>query len=339
MEEVIVNSTESNTLSANKMLEDENTLYRDDAAIPEVSATNPEVESTAIHPTMTINGLIQDARTSELISGATIYLKSDRTNSTFSNDEGRFTLDISIEDIEDIIGESKEDTLVITNAGYQKFSLKITIGEDSDRHIKIKKKVEKTDRALKDHELVNLALGGDQRAYGKLMGRYRDSIYFMIQKMVNNKDDAEDLTIEAFGKAFNNLQKYSPDYAFSTWLYRIAINNCIDFIRKKRLETFSLDEPMDSDGEDGSGATRDVQSSVLDPEEEIIKKQRILLMRNVIEKLNSKYRRLIELRYLKELSYQEISETLNLPLGTVKAQLFRAKELLHNILQNSKERY
>jgi len=214
----------------------------------------------------------------------------------------------------------------------------IGVGKDSDRLIKIKKKVEKTDRALKDHELVKLAISGDQRAYGKLMGRYRDSIYFMIQKMVNNKDDAEDLTIEAFGKAFNNIHKYSPDYAFSTWLYRIAINNCIDFIRKKRLETFSLDEPMDN-GDEGGKTTRDVQSHVLDPEEEIIKKQRILLMRNVIEKLNNKYRRLIELRYLKELSYQEIAETLNLPLGTVKAQLFRAKELLHNILQNSKERY
>ncbi|MGB1242086.1 MAG: sigma-70 family RNA polymerase sigma factor [Chitinophagales bacterium] len=333
MEEVIVNTIESNTLPSNQKLEVDHLLSKGGTAIRDVSVVNPEIQSTPIHPTMTITGLIQDARTSELIAGATIYLKSQKTNSTFSNDQGRFTLSVEI-------GKKEEDTLVITNAGYQKFSIKMAIGvgKDSDRLIKIKKKVEKTDRALKDHELVKLAISGDQRAYGKLMGRYRDSIYFMIQKMVNNKDDAEDLTIEAFGKAFNNIHKYSPDYAFSTWLYRIAINNCIDFIRKKRLETFSLDEPMDN-GDDGGKTTRDVQSHVLDPEEVIIKKQRILLMRNVIEKLNIKYRRLIELRYLKELSYQEIAETLNLPLGTVKAQLFRAKELLHNILQNSKERY
>ena len=334
MEEVIVNSTESNTTPLNQVLEESHNLSGEGATTVEFAVDDSEINTTTtIHPTMTITGLIQDARTSEFVAGATIYLKSERTNSVFSNDEGRFSLTTTIE-------QGKQDSLIITSAGYQKFTLKIKVGEDSHRHIKLKKKVEKTDRALKDHELVLLAIKGDQLAYGKLMGRYRDSIYFMIQKMVNNKDDAEDLTIEAFGKAFNNIHKYSPDYAFSTWLYRIAINNCIDFIRKKRLETFSLDEPMGgNDGEEGSGPTRDVQSHVLDPEEEIIKKQRILLMRNVIERLNNKYRRLIELRYLKELSYQEISETLNLPLGTVKAQLFRAKELLHNILQNSKERY
>ncbi len=332
--EITVNSTESNTLSPDETSKPDDTSSGNDTAIAEISVDNPEINTTAIHhPTMTITGLIQDARTSEFIAGATIYLKSQKTNSTFSNDEGRFTLEV-------VGGELKEDSLVITNAGYQRFTIKMKAESKLHRHIKLKKKVEKTDRALKDNELVQLAMTGDQRSYGKLMGRYRDSIYFMIQKMVNNKDDAEDLTIEAFGKAFNNLRKYSPDYAFSTWLYRIAINNCIDFIRKKRLETFSLDEPMGAgDGEEGTGPTRDVQSNVLDPEEEIIKKQRILLMRNVIEKLNNKYRRLIELRYLKELSYQEIAETLNLPLGTVKAQLFRAKELLHNILQNSKERY
>ena len=70
------------------------------------------------------------------------------------------------------------------------------------------------------------------------MDRYRDSIYFMLLKMVNNKDDAEDLTIEAFGKAFKKLHQYTPNYAFSTWLFKIASNNCIDFIRKKKKNTF-----------------------------------------------------------------------------------------------------
>ncbi len=318
MEDVIINSTESNTVPTSQNSEKDISFSEDSVVVTKMPVESSEIQ--AIHPTMTITGLIQDVRTSEFIAGATIYLKSQKTNTAFSNDEGRFTLEVPIK------VEGKKDTLVVTNAGYQRLTIKITIGEDTNRFIKMKKKVEKTDRALKDHELVKLALSGNQRSYGKLMGRYRDSIYFMIQKMVNNKDDAEDLTIEAFGKAFNNIHKYSSDYAFSTWLYRIAINNCIDFIRKKRLETFSLDEPMGSDnGEDGAGPSRDVQSSVLDPEEEIIKKQRILLMRNVIEKLNNKYRRLIELRYLKELSYQEIAETLNLPLGTVKSTAFQSE--------------
>ncbi|MGB0840030.1 MAG: sigma-70 family RNA polymerase sigma factor [Chitinophagales bacterium] len=277
---------------------------------------------------ITINGIIQDVKTGELLPGANIYLKSDRMNSTYSNDQGRFLLEVK--------NPEPQEVLVITSAGYIPY--KNTVPLAKNLNIKINLSKRKTDRAQQDQELVESALKGNQLSYGKLMARYRDSIFFMIQKMVNNRDDAEDLTIEAFGKAFSSLHKYSPDYAFSTWLYRIAINNCIDFIRKKRLETFSLDEPIGGD-EEGTPVSRNIQSEGLDPEEGYIKQQRILLMRNVIERLNPKYRRLIELRYLKELSYDEIAKTMNLPLGTVKAQLFRAKELLYNILKKTKGRY
>lgn len=277
---------------------------------------------------ITINGIIQDVKTGELLPGANIYLKSDRMNSTYSNDQGRFLLEVK--------DPEPQEILVITSAGYIPY--KNTVPLAKNLNIKINLSKRKTDRAQQDQELVESALKGNQLSYGKLMARYRDSIFFMIQKMVNNRDDAEDLTIEAFGKAFSSLHKYSPDYAFSTWLYRIAINNCIDFIRKKRLETFSLDEPIGGD-EEGTPVSRNIQSQGLDPEENYIKQQRILLMRNVIERLNPKYRRLIELRYLKELSYDEIAKTMNLPLGTVKAQLFRAKELLYNILKKTKGKY
>ncbi len=277
---------------------------------------------------ISISGVVQDTKTLEFISGCNVYLKSDRMNAAYSDEHGRFNLVVPV-------GEKLQDILVITGAGYEPYRNPISLASSLKLRINLEKR--KTDRAQQDNELVMLALNGDQRSYGKLMARYRDSIFFMIQKMVNNRDDAEDLTIEAFGKAFNNLGKYSPDYAFSTWLYRIAINNCIDFIRKKRLETFSLDEPVNDD--DSSGSSRDIKADNLDPEEDYMKKQRILLMRSVIERLNPKYRRLIEMRYLKELSYDEIAHQMNLPLGTVKAQLFRAKELLHNILKNSKEKY
>ena len=95
-----------------------------------------------------------------------------------------------------------------------------------------------SDKAKKDYSDVQAAIGGNQAAYASLMERYRESIYFMMLKMVSNTDDADDLTIEAFGKAFNRLEQYSPSYAFSTWLYKIASNNCIDFIRKKRFFKF-----------------------------------------------------------------------------------------------------
>lgn len=195
-----------------------------------------------------------------------------------------------------------------------------------------------TEKALRDYKLVQRAIeNGDQKAYADLMKNYRDSLYFMLLKMTNNPHDAEDLTIEAFGKAFKKLHQYTPDYAFSTWLFKIASNNCIDFIRKKKKYTFSIDQNFDED-ETGTELAAKIPSGTLDPEEELVKKQKIKLMHEVVEKLKPHYRTLIELRYFKEFSYDEIAQELNLPLGTVKAQLFRAREFLYQILKNSKEK-
>lgn len=193
-------------------------------------------------------------------------------------------------------------------------------------------------KAYEDFELVKQALKGDSSAYSKLLSRYRDSIYFMVLKMVHNRDDAEDLTIEAFGKAFRNISKYSPEFAFSTWLFKIATNNCIDFIRRKRLRTVSSDQPIGQEDE-GTTLQQTFSSDSHDPEETFIRDQRHEKMRELVESLSPKYRELIELRYFKEHSYEEIAQELNLPLGTVKAQLFRAKEFLYNMIKERKERY
>lgn len=191
-----------------------------------------------------------------------------------------------------------------------------------------------SEKAMYDYSLVQDAIKNkSERAYAELMDRYRDSIYFMLLKMVNSKDDADDLTIEAFGKAFRKLHQYTPNYAFSTWLFKIASNNCIDFIRKKKKNTFSLNRSMD-DGE-GSEMEMDVKADVLNPEETYIKDQKIRLMQDVVKKLKPRYRTLVELRYFKEYSYEEIAEELDLPLGTVKAQLFRAREFLFQLLKNT----
>jgi len=191
-----------------------------------------------------------------------------------------------------------------------------------------------TDKALRDYKLVQLAVEqGNQKAYAELMNNYKDSIYFMLLKMTNNSDDADDLTIEAFGKAFKKLHQYTPDYAFSTWLFKIASNNCIDYIRKKKKMTFSIDKAFEN--EDGTEMAHNIPAQVMDPEENFIKKQKVKLMRDIVEKLKPRYRTLIEMRYFRELSYEEIAEEMKLPLGTVKAQLFRAREFLYNILKNS----
>lgn len=190
-------------------------------------------------------------------------------------------------------------------------------------------------KAMQDCHLVELARNGNQGAYAELLERYRDAIYFMLLKMVNNKNDAEDLTIEAFGKAFRNLGQYSPSFAFSTWLFKIATNNCIDFLRKRRSDILSLDAPIDS-GEYEQQAIP-VASDTLDPEEIIIKEQKYILMNQIVQKLKPRYRKLIELRYFREFSYEEIAAELELPIGTVKAQLFRARELLYQIIKSKQD--
>ena len=190
-------------------------------------------------------------------------------------------------------------------------------------------------KAKVDFELVCRAREkNDERAYAELMGKYRDSIFFMMLKMVKNSDDADDLTIEAFGKAFNRIHQYTPNYAFSTWLFRIATNNCIDFIRKKKMVTLSLDKNID-DGEGGSISV-EVEADTLNPEQRFMRKQKIRMMRDIVSKLKPRYKELVVLRYFREYSYEEIAEETELPLGTVKAQLFRAREQLYKLMQDKK---
>lgn len=192
-----------------------------------------------------------------------------------------------------------------------------------------------SEKAKQDLNLVEEALAGNQLAYATLMERYRDSIYFMMLKMVKNPDDADDLTIEAFGKAFSRIDQYSPSFAFSTWLFKIASNNCIDFIRKKRIQLTSMDSGIAKD--DGEKMHVDVKSSNLNPEETIIQGQRVVHMRLLVSKLKPKYRDLVEKRYFEELSYEEIADQMNLPLGTVKAQLFRARDFLAAMMDKTKD--
>ncbi|MBR3529315.1 MAG: sigma-70 family RNA polymerase sigma factor [Bacteroidales bacterium] len=193
-----------------------------------------------------------------------------------------------------------------------------------------------SDKAQRDYQLVCRAReNGDQRAYADLMRMYREPIYLMLLKMTNNATEADDLTIEAFGKAFSSLHLYTPTHAFSTWLFSIASNNCIDYIRKKRLQTVYLDDLRTRTSDNAYEYPIPSESNT--PEEEIIKEQRVQILREVVNQLKPRYRQLVELRYFEELSYEEISERLKMPLGTVKVQLFRARDLLYNILTSKKE--
>jgi RNA polymerase sigma-70 factor (ECF subfamily) len=187
--------------------------------------------------------------------------------------------------------------------------------------------------AKKDFMLVLRAKDGDQKAYTALMQRYTDSLYFLALKIVNNKDDAMDLTVETFAKAFENIEKYKPDFAFSTWIFKIATNNCIDFVRKKRLKVVSLQSLTEENRDERQFY---MISNTLNPEEMSIKKEESENLKNILEHLPQRYRTLIILKYYDEKSYEEISQQLDLPLGTVKAQLSRARELMSNIMNLKK---
>ena len=187
-----------------------------------------------------------------------------------------------------------------------------------------------SNKALEDFDLIDRAvLDKDQQAYATLMKRYKKAVYFMILKMIRDADDAEDLTMEAFAKAFRNLERFKKDYTFSTWLFRIATNNTIDFIRKKKLKTMSLNNTLSDDS--GNSVNIDIEDDDNNPQDQFIRSQRIDMVRIFVDKLPAKYRKLVQLRYFDELSYEEIAQELEKPLGTVKAQVHRSRELLFEI--------
>lgn len=193
-----------------------------------------------------------------------------------------------------------------------------------------------TEKARRDYVLLRKALdNNDQKAYAELMSLYRDSIYYMLMKIVKNSDDAEDLTLETFGKAFRYLDKYTPQYAFSTWLFRIAVNNSIDYIRHKNNSPQCLEDDL-STANTQLLIDRSQSNTTPTPEQEVIDKQRIRMMRLAVAQLPDKYRKVVELRYYQEFSYDEIAEELNISLSNVKIQLLRAKNMLSQIMVNVK---
>ena len=193
-----------------------------------------------------------------------------------------------------------------------------------------------TEKGKRDLALIEKALNnGDKKAYNKLMQLYRDPIYYMLYEKIGDEEVAKDLTIEALGKAFMKLHMYTPTYTFSTWLFTIARNNCIDYLRKNKLKTVSIDE-LATDKE-GEYSTFDIPSTDPSPESLMIKMQRIKMLRKIVNQLKPKYRELVRLRYFKELSYEEIANLTTTPIGTIKAQLYRSREQLFKMISGSKE--
>lgn len=187
-----------------------------------------------------------------------------------------------------------------------------------------------------DSDLISSAKSGDEHALEELLCKYKIAVYNLIYRMVKDKQEAEDLTQETFIKTFKSLPSFNEEYAFSTWIFKIATNNCIDFFRKRKLKTYSIDKPI-------KYKTSEIQQDHPDPdlnaEKNILAKERSELIRQAIDSLPEKYHEAIELRHQKEKSYEEIAEILDLPLGTVKARIFRAREMLNKALKEKLSGY
>jgi RNA polymerase sigma factor (sigma-70 family) len=194
----------------------------------------------------------------------------------------------------------------------------------------------KLESRAEDSRLIRDALQGDDRAYKRLMKKYHDAIYNFIGKMIRNREQVEDLTQEAFIKAFGSLHSFNDEYAFSTWLYKIATNNCIDYIRKRKLQMFSIDKPIESKDSD---YTFEISDDTYEADKEILSAQRSRILNDSIARLPEKYRKVITLRHVEEKSYEEIAAELKLPIGTVKAHIFRAREMLYKYLKNKIRNY
>lgn len=192
------------------------------------------------------------------------------------------------------------------------------------------------DSRAEDSRNIKKALKGDQVAYRAILKKYHDQVYNLLYRMVHDKDEVEDLTQEAFIKAFNSLKNFNEEFAFSTWLYKIATNNCIDYIRKKKLATFSIDKPLESkDGE----YSFEIPDTTYEPDKDLIAGQRTRILEEAVNALPEKYRQVILMRHTEDKDYQEIADELKLPLGTVKAHIFRAREILYKRLKRKIQHY
>jgi RNA polymerase sigma-70 factor (ECF subfamily) len=189
-----------------------------------------------------------------------------------------------------------------------------------------------TTQTLRDFSQIDLALNGNQQAYQALFKRYWRQLFFAVQKMVPDQEEARDVTIEAFSKAFGNLHRFRKEYGFNTWLYRIAINHSLDHKRKKRLSTTPLSTFATDDTSDYFTLGNDQDRGHANPEEQVIGRQNAQAIQSQLGALPSQYREVARLRFVDAYSYVEIADMLQMPMGTVKARIHRARCLLRQSL-------
>jgi RNA polymerase sigma factor (sigma-70 family) len=181
-----------------------------------------------------------------------------------------------------------------------------------------------------DEVLIRNALNGEQEAYQELLNRYQKTVFHIVVKIIRNSDDAQDLVQETFMRAFNTLESYRSEFRFSTWLCKIAANCSIDYLRKKKIKAYSMDKPFET--KNGTVEV-ELEDKGANPEETLLRKQQMISIEEAIESLPPKYKQVIVYRHHDDKSYEEIARIMNIPIGTVKARIFRARELLKKKLK------
>lgn len=192
-----------------------------------------------------------------------------------------------------------------------------------------------TERMQRDYQLVCDARDrGNHKAYADLMATYREPLYLLLLRMTHNTTTASDLTVDTFSKAFCQLHRYAPTGSFSSWLFSIGVNTYIDYLRRRRMDTVSLNSMQRNS--DGEFIEYQIPSSQPNPEESMMRNERNNALREVVQALKQPYRQIVEMRYYDELSYEQIAEQLDIPIGTVKIRLLRAKNLMQAIVNTKK---
>ncbi len=184
-----------------------------------------------------------------------------------------------------------------------------------------------------EFQYVRRVLEGDNHAFQYLQQKYHKLILNLIRKMIRDEDDVEDLAQETFIKAYKALASFQFGFSFSAWLYRIASNTCIDFLRKKRFPTISLSQTVPGNDEEFE---IEIEDRSFVPDLTVMNDERRKALNDAIDNLPENYKNIIRLRHEEELDYKDIAERLDMPLGTVKAHLFRARKILFDALKKHK---
>lgn len=185
-----------------------------------------------------------------------------------------------------------------------------------------------------DFEAIKKVLDGNKSAFEFLQKKYIRTIQALIKRMIKDEDDVEDLVQETFIKAYRSLSSFRFGFSFSSWLYRIASNGCIDFLRKRRFDTISINQSFTND--DDEEQEFQIKDVTYQPDINVILRERKEALEKAINQLPGNYREIIRLRHEEELDYNQIAEKMNIPLGTVKAHLFRARKILFTSLNKEK---